>query len=395
MKLQRFEVSNTPHLTITCHGDLDVNGGREGEVAVKVYGQEDELQAQREGEHITIEARARCKVGCPRGTSLTLQSVNGDVRVRRVDGPIAAENAQGDVVLKEVGPTTISNIGGDVRVRSVSGDLRLELVGGDLSVRGVEGLLSCDQAVGDLSAAYLEGGLDVTVGGDGALRTDFTPGCDYRLRTTGDAAVKFPTNASARFQISANGDISHKVDWAELEEGSGSLSGQVGEGEANVEISAGGDAALRSRSESGAYVFSFDLEEEGLDLELESMAEEIERNIEGQMARLNAQLEAQLSRIDHEAIRRRAEQAAEKVRVKAERAAERARMQAERAQRRWERMEPRRPTRPQRPTPPGAPPTRPTREPVSEEERLMVLRLVQEGKISSEEAARLLEAMEV
>jgi hypothetical protein len=394
MKIQRFEVSGTPHLTITCHGDLDVNGGREGEVAVKVYGREDELQTQREGEHITIEARARCKVGCPRGTTLTLQSVKGDLRVRRVDGPIAAESAQGDVVLKEVGPATISNSGGDVRVRLVSGDLRLERVGGDLTVRGVDGLLAFGQVGGDLSAAYLEGGLEGTVGGDSALRTDFTPGCDYRVRTGGDAALKFPTNASASFQISASGDISHKVDWAEVEEDSRSLSGKVGEGEAKVEISAGGDVALRSRSDSGAYVFSFDLEEEGLDMELESMTEAIERNIEAQMARLNAQLEAQLSRIDHEAIRRKAVQAAEKVRVKAERAAERARMKAERAERRWERMEPQRLTRPQRPKHPGMPPARPTREPVGEEERLMVLRLVQEGKISSEEAARLLEAME-
>ena len=387
MKLQRFEVSKTPHLTIACQSSLEISGGREGEVAIKVYGDEKDLEVSREGERLTIEARARCKIGCPSGTTVTLQAVQGDLRVRRVDGPIAAEAVRGDVVLKDVGPTTITTSAGDVRVRSVRGDLRLDEVSGDLLVRDVDGMLTSDKIGGDLRATHLEGGLRVTVGGDCSLTTDFSPVCDYQLTAGGDAALKFPDQANVRVQVQAGGGVHHKVDWAEVQEGDGTLSGRVGGGEANLEINAKGDVSLRGKADSGRFVFNLHIDDD-LDLELESMAEDIERNIEAHMALMNAQLDAKLSHIDHDAIRRKAEKAAEKVRRRAEHAAERARLKAERAQRRWQRMS----------APPSAPsapsPGQPAAAAITEEERMRVLRMVQEGKITASEAAQLLEAME-
>jgi DUF4097 and DUF4098 domain-containing protein YvlB len=388
MKLQRFEASASPQLTIKCHGDLDVNGGREGEVAIKAYGADEDLNVEVDGEHFTITSRARCKIGCPSGTDVMLESVHGSARIRRLDGSITAENIYGTAVFKEVGPTTVKMAAGDMRVRTVNGDLRSEQVSGDLSVRGIEGMLVCKNVGGDLSATDLEGGLEAAVGGDCSLKTGFSPGCSYKLEAGGDAAVKFPANTNLSIKVSAGGDIHHRADWAALSDSSHTLDGRIGEGDdaADLTISAGGDVALQSKSNGDAFVANFILEDEDLELELESMAEEIERNIEAHMARLNAHLEAQLSHIDQDAIRRNAQRAVEKTMRKAERAAEQARLKAERAQRRWERLGARRPSPP--PTP-----KRPS-EPVKEEERLMILRMVQEGKISTDEAARLLEALE-
>jgi hypothetical protein len=264
----------------------------------------------------------------------------------------------------------------------VQGDLRLDQVGGDLSVRGVEGLLACRTVGGDLRASHLGSGLEATAGGDGSLTTAFTPGCDYQLKTGGDIIVRFPDKASARFQVNAGGDIRHRVDWVEISQDARALSGLVGEGAASVELAAGGDVSLRGRSDSRAFAVSLVIDDD-LDAELESMAEQIERDIEAHMARLDAQLEAKLGRIDHDAIRLKAE----KARRKAEQAAERARLKAERAQRRWRRVSPAQPPHPPRPA-------RPSAQPVSNEERMKVLQMVQEGTISAEDAARLLEAME-
>jgi DUF4097 and DUF4098 domain-containing protein YvlB len=423
MKLQRFEVSDTPRLTVLCNSDLDVNGGREREVAIKVYGSEEDVEVDQQDEQLIIKSRARCKIGCPQGTALTLEAVHGDVRIRRIDGPITAGDLHGDSQLKDVGPATIASTSGDLRVRSANGDLELrnasgdvlvrgvngdlrlgdvsgglsardvkgtlscDSASGDLSVRGIEGHVFCKSVSGDLSAAYLEGGLEAVVSGDSSLKTDFTPGCDYRVSASGNVSLKFPTNANARFQITASGNIHHKVEWSEIVEASGkALTGRVGDGEANVEITASGNVTLRSRAEAKEFIFGFEPEDVELDLELESMAEELERSIQvhmAQMETLNAQIEAELSRIDDAAIQRKVQAATRK----AEHAAERARLKADRAQRRWQRMGAQRPT-------PATPPRRPKTDPVTEDERLMILRMVQEGKISTDEAARILEAME-
>ncbi len=397
MKLHRFKVSNTPHLTVTCHGDLDISGGREGEVAIKVYGGQEDLQMQREGESFTLTVTSRCKIACPHGTTLTVPQANGNLRVRGVDGPVAVEQVNGDTVLKDVGPTTITGANGNVRARSVQGDLRLDDVMGDLSVRGIEGVLSIRQGNGNLTASYLEGGLQADIIGDCTLKTDFTPGCEYTFKTGSNATLKFPTQTRAHFDVTAQGHINHKVDWAEISAMSDStLLARVGEADENaakVTLEAIGSATLRSRSEDKAFVFAWSMDDD-MGVELESMAEELERNIEVHMARM----EAKLKDIDHEAIRLKAVEAAEKVRLKALRGAERARLKAERAERRWERLSPRPPRPPRAPRAPrrgratSSPP--PPAPPVTSDERMVVLRMVQEGKISPDEAAQLLEAME-
>ena len=393
MKLQRFQVSNTPHLTVKCYGDLDIAGGREGEVAIKAYGDDEDLKIEREGESFTISSRARCKIGCPKGSSITVDSVHGGLRVRGVDGPIAVDQALGNTVLKDVGPTTLTTVRGNVRAKMIRGDFRLNQVTGNLTVRGVDGLLVSQDTSGNLTALHLTGGLNATVSGNATLTTDLSPGCTYSLTANGNTTLKLPTDANAHFQIEAAGSIQHKnISWDEIKQERNKLDGRIGSGQANVTVQAGGKVTLRGQDDSDAFVFQFVMDDDELGLEIESMSEELERNIEAHMARMNAHLEAKLSHIDHEAIRRKAEQAAEKTRVKAERAAERARLRADRAQRRWERLGARRPTPPTPPTP-SAHRARPA-DPVTEPERLMVLRMVQEGKISVDEAAQLLQAME-
>lgn len=393
MKLQRFEVSDTPHLTVTvCQGDLDISGGRRGEIAIKAYGGEEDLQVTQEGEHLSVAAKARCKIGCPHGTTITIESAQGNLRVREVDGPITVETVQGDLILKEVGPTAAKIVQGNVRVRSVRGELNLEEVQGDMVARGVEGKLTAVTLDGNLNAAGLEGGLQVTAGGDVTLRTDYAAGCDYLLTTGGDVSLRFPEEASASIQITAGGDIRDKVNWATITRNGGMVSGVVGDGESKVAITAGGDVLLRGGGAGKEAYIRLSLGEDmDMDMDMgdfDSMAEEIERNLAEQMARMSEQLEAKLSRIDHEAIRLKAERAAEKVRRQAERIAEQARLRAERSRRKWERAAGHPPTRPTPPSPPHR-----KGEPVSDEERIMILRMVQEGKITAEEAAKLLKAM--
>jgi DUF4097 and DUF4098 domain-containing protein YvlB len=431
MKVQRFEVAEALHLTVVCHSDLSVNGGREGELAIKAYGSDEDLEVQRDGNEFFVTSRAGCKIACPRATDLALKQVSGDTRVRRISGSITAEHLYGDVSLGDVGPVTINEVSGDARIRTANGELQLEKVygdlrvrsingdirlgqvsgdvsargvqgslsgtgvSGDLSVRGVAGLVECDSVSGSLDAAFLDGGLEVSASGNASLKTDLASGCAYTVSAHGNVAVTFPVNASARFEVDSSAKINHNVDFDEIVEGSrNKLVARIGDGEASVSIKASGAVSLRSRSEAEDFIFGFEpSEEEELGLELESMAEEIERNIEAHMARLNAQLEQELSRIDHTALHLKSEEAAiraaEKARRKAERAAERTRIKAERAQRRWERVGSVRPTPPMPPTP-----KRRQADPVTEEERLMILAMVKDGKISSSEAASLLEALE-
>jgi len=117
------------------------------------------------------------------------------------------------------------------------------------------------------------------------------------------------------------------------------------------------------------------------------------QQFEAQMADMQRKLEDRLANIpfvEDEKVARRAQEAADRARRQAERAADRARVRAERASRKhghrgvgfqvaW-------PSSPQSSKPAG--------EPVSDAERIAILKMVADKKITADQASKLLSALE-
>jgi hypothetical protein len=159
----------------------------------------------------------------------------------------------------------------------------------------------------------------------------------------------------------------------------------LGEGKAEVILRAKGDLAVSERGESWGPA---------TDVQFEFAMDSWSQQFEAQMAEMQRKLEERLANIpfvDSEHVARRAQEAAERARRQAERAAERARARAERASRKPERhahgVGVRMSWGP--PSPP-----KPPAEPVSDTERMAILRMVADKKITADEASRLLAALE-
>jgi hypothetical protein len=95
-----------------------------------------------------------------------------------------------------------------------------------------------------------------------------------------------------------------------------------------------------------------------------------------------SQFETQMSQVQHDLEQRfgKFDKQAEKAAERAARSAERAKRRAERAAGSWGFTV-------------GRPPVPPA-EPVTDQERLMILKMVEEGKITADQAAQLLSALE-
>jgi len=374
-----FETSATPHITIAeCLGDLVARGSDNRRITLRLRDGTDDVVVEREGESLTIAARSDCLLTCPRGTTLTIHVVRGDLKVKEVQGPVVVGTVYGDVTLRGVGPTALEQAHGDLSARQVAGDLQVQSLAGDGRIRGVDGLLSLGQVGGDLRADGLRGGLAAEgIGADVRLGPPFSAGSVYRLNAGSDLRLRLPADASLRLILRTGGRVRSDIPGLDLEEEAGETRGTLGGGEATLEAQVGGHAYLRPlETEEGA---AEPLEPDFV-ADLEGLGLIIETRIAEAMAELETRLEESLGRADSEAVRLRVERATAKARRAAERAAERARMRAERAERRWRRASGQRP--------------RPRREPTTNEERLRVLRLVEEGKITPEQAADLLAALE-
>jgi hypothetical protein len=420
---QRFETSATPHITVTeCLDNLVVRGSEERRVTMRVQGDTDDVTLERAGETFTLQVRADCFLTCPPDTTIAVESVRGNLQVEEVKGPVTAGTAHGNVDLSAVGPTALEQVSGNLRVRQAQGDLRAQTVKGNARVHQVEGSLSLDHVDGNLEAAGLQGGLVAEqVRGNVRLGPPFSPGMTYRLNIHGNLTLSLPAESSLRLSLQAGGNLVSHVPGLVLEKTNGETTGALGAGEAILEAQAKGNVSLRLPEwgegmaaeapfgagwgwpweEGPAAGIPFDFV-----ADLEGLEEQIETRIGEAMAEMNARLEESLGRISDERLReqarrqaeramerarraaeraterarRRAERESERVRREADQDAERSRMWAERAERRWQRASGSRP--------------RPKSEPVTDEERMRILRMVEEGKVTPEQAADLLAAME-
>jgi len=378
-----YETSDAPHVTVVCgSGDLTIMGSDQPGLAV--LGVEDRLKVERQGESFTITADDDCDIHCPLKTSVTIKQVNGDLSAQGLLGPLAIESVNGDVELRDVGPTSLRQVRGDFEVRGVKGELRVESVNGDAKVRQASGAVTLKSVRGDLAARDLEGGTVVEqVGGDVSLSTALAKGASYRFQARGDISAKVEASDGARLTLEG-GDIHCRLPLQVSERSSRRVVGTLGEGSAELTLQAKGDLSVSERGESWGPAG---------EAQWEFQMDAWTQQFEAQMADMQRKLEERLANIpfvEGEKAARRAQEAADRARRQAERAADRARVRAERASRKhgqrgvgfhvsW-------PSSPQSPKPAG--------EPVSDAERLAILKMVADKKITADQASKLLSALE-
>jgi hypothetical protein len=405
MGKQTFKSEGIPTLSIVeCGGDLIISGSPRSEIFL--HAEQSDLEASQEDNTIMATCQSDLRVEAPYGTSIQIQKVRGDLVIKRVQGAIALGVVEGDLALSRVGAATIDQVGGDLAGRVVDGDLVVKEVQGDMSVRNVNGQVMIDLVGRDLGARELQGdAFAEEVQGDVRLRTAFLPGHEYRFKALGDIVARVPLDTDADLTLrSGRNNIRVKAALLDRVETDGQVTGRLGSGGAKVNLDAEKDLVLVARGSSWGQVGA-DIGALGADIGVEfgtefaSLAEEIAAQVQEHMEGVSAQLEEKLAHLEvdvavidqraakaaeraAEQARRQIERAAEHLRRKAEREAEKARRRADKA--RWKAN---RYSRRAAPTP------EPAGEPVSDKERLVILNMVAEGKISIEEAESLLEAL--
>lgn len=417
---RRISTPETPHVEITsCQGDLVITSGDAAQVLVRVDSEE-LLTVEERGDAVAVAIDGDGRLSLPDGATLrvvqvhgdltleaigasaTVATVRGDFLLRGGAGTLSLDAVQGDLIAKGwTGPCTARALGSDVRLQQMTGEVHLVTVNGDLSADEINGSLSVESVMGDaylrqlhgpltaqsigadlIGRDWLGGGDVAQVGGDATLKTLFVGPQAYHIEARGNIVAKVFPGSSATFTLRAVAGVRARgLDGESTEKGV--WQGRVGDGEAQVMLTAShGSLFLKAEEEIPATDDLSDLEAEIAD------ADDLAWRIQQRVA-------DKLSKIDFEAIALRE---AERARRQAEREASRAQKAVEKARRRAEEAREKASRRRHwhfewESGPPA--PKRPKRSAkVSEEERLAVLKMLAEGKISASEADTLLEALE-
>ncbi|MCB9418605.1 MAG: hypothetical protein H6667_02285 [Ardenticatenaceae bacterium] len=426
MSQERFEVGKQPHIEITeCMGDLVVRSWAETAVLIK----SGDYKTNETESGLTITSQDSLKLTIPEASSLSIHTVHGDVEIKRVEGTISLQTAYGDAAIHGAGSLKIGTVQNDLAIKQIHGSVSVETVYGDTAVRGCDDL-SLGAVHGDLSARAVDGTADIVeVYGDISLRgvsgsvTVKQGSRDANLRglrgdsthlpdIAGDIRLHGPLS-SGEHRFTANGDI--VLHWpseealtvtavapsiknrllSSVEESEDSLTGQIGENGPAVFLNTEGEIILkgmdREKSDWPDEGMAFDFD---FDFDFADFNEKINSEVFAQVNRITDELETKFGPDFAERMAEKFAHKAEKEAVKVEKAAERAIRQAERAMRQAEqKMQRHRPPAP--PRPPAAPFTAVKPKPkVSSEEQLKILKMVEKGIISPDEAGTLLNALE-
>lgn len=421
MNQQALPTSLAPEVIIgEVHGDLQIKGWDRAEVAVKAN--PDDLTLEEQDDAISLSCRGSCAIRLPHGATVRAERVHGNVRVKLLEDQLSIDEVNGSLVLRSVGETQLGSVHGELTAKYVLGDLQADSVSGNLSLRDVQGDCIVDEIGGNLDLRDVEGNIQTSAKGNARIRLSIMSGDNYEINAGGNVNCRIPDTASVHLKLSSGAQVikvrlpketkDFQAEDCEL---------KLGNGEVPVSISTGGMIFLTAEEsdwtrsdrqdadfEEGLGGFSEDFDEQiaqQVEAQIEAQMEALNRQLSEQMATLSASItKAGLSEEKAEEILRQAQVSSERATARAQekmrRAQEKLERKLEAARRRSELKAQAAERRAQARGKPswnfewGPPAPEPAKEPVSDEERLMILRMLEQKKISLEEAEELLAALE-
>jgi len=390
MQPLEFEYDGKSLIIIRSHADLHIQGWEKNQVLV-LPSDMHSARVDQQPEEMRIVLTADAEIDLPAGARIALDRVSGDVWVRGLTGSIEINKVNGDLSLQDIGTAQVGWVDGELRAQNINGPLMMHKVAGDVVLIDCHGPINVDAASGDLQVMDAAGPISAKVGGDGRVSL-LAGGHPVNLRCGGDVALHITSLQDAVVSFSSGGrDIHIEMAGHEDEIDQHNFAQTFGNGSVPIRLEAGGDILLTDSPWDGDDLEALFTE---TDEEWDEWMQDREERLE-QIDRRAEDLVRRVSERTQEATRR----AEERMALAMQRLEERRRRLGERFSGPLPPMPPTPPIPPMRPVAPKppvgpAPSSEPKVSKVSAEERMLILKMLSEGRISADEANNLLEALE-
>ena len=349
-----FSAGRTPKIVIeNIGGDLSLSGWEGDTILLK----SDDERCTQDGDTVTISSDDDVSLRVPKSASVFIQNIEGDASIRGVMGGIELKEIQGDLSIRDVNSVAIDTIQSDFSLRGAKGHLSVKNAESDVSIRDVDGNVSLESVADDLALRDVRGNVSANVDNDVVLYLDPQAGNAYSITAGDDILLVMPPKANATLTLNAD-EID--IEWKGVAKDDSTTRVVVlGNGSAVVTLNAGGDIRVTNQADAGDTAEDFG-NFAGIGMDWSGFGERISRQVE-QATRRATKQEAD------EAARRAGRRGGPKVNVDVGRW-------------NWDL------------SPKGVP--MPSKPQATDEERMMILKMLQEKKITAEDAEKLLAALE-
>lgn len=370
MATKTFACGASPQVIVTAEGDLSITGWDQESIEAHFRNEED-LTIEQSDNRLTFFTDGSLALKIPFESLLQVNLVDGSLALSTMRGAASIQSVGGHLSLQGTGPVTCGNVSGHVKFANTVGEICVRNVGGNLKGSQADGIVSVTNVGGSIKLLNVTLQGRVHAGGNIKVKIPDTPQ-DLEAYAGGNIKIWVPPDAGFELEAHSGGE---KVLLQ-----TGSETQRLGNGQSRRTVGAGGPL-LKLHAGGNIYVLTSGWEEDlaAEDFDASGMA----------APSVSAEIDAR--------IHRRIEEKMRQAEIKANAAARRAEEKMNAAMRKAEHYK----SRPGFETfrGPGSfnvnwpqPPEDP-REKVTDEERMLILNMLSEKKITAEEANRLLDAL--
>ncbi|HQY90212.1 hypothetical protein [Caldilinea sp.] len=386
-----------PTLILRCiEGNLTLNGWDRPEVQVRVRDGNDTLTVEQQDGVIVINCEEDLWLQVPVQSSITVDAVEGNASFSLLLNSLTIGAVEGNAVVHSVNTLTANQIEGNFAAHLMAGDLRVDVIEGNAQIAKVAGAVWLGQVEGNLVLNEIGGSIEAAAEGNVKAQALLAAGQQCSIRAEGGITCEIPRGAGGVFSLKAEGHIRVRGLGEERSMKHGVLDFEREPAHARLTLEAEGNILLQ-----GVQPHSFTEADfagpiaEEMAMRSVEITQQITAQIEAQVVELSRQLDDKLSRLGtNEEL---ATSIQEKVQAAMRRAEEKLAEAMRKVEQRAQESESRRRKSAGWAAPPAAPlppaPAKPKRPPATDEERMLILRMVEQGKISVEQAEKLFAAL--
>lgn len=380
--MKRLIYSDISSLEISGKKSVFIRGWENNDVEVRFPENKECLIGESNGT-LSIDAKSYLILSVPKTISISIERIFGNLETVGQLGPMTIENVSGNCSVQSIKSITAENISGNCKLGLIESDSNIGNVSGNFSIKSAVGSLKVNGVGGNFSASAETVILNTTVGGNIKVSANRFQGSENRLRAGGGIKLNILDLINTRIEAKSGGIVSFEYKDQIEKSHNGKFEITNGTGENNILLRAGGNIKVSDQA---------------VDLEISDNFGTIDNEYVDQIEQKYEARARQTSGFDFSDLFDMEGEVGERIR-------EKTRMADEKIQRAMEKMEKKFSIReefgtiPKPPKPPSPPfgyqsKSSTKSSSVSTEERMMILQMLQDKKISAEEADRLLRALE-
>lgn len=204
----------TPSIQIeNVGGSLQIKGWMRSEIFVSSDDEQSELVEKEDG--ILLRTATDCVLRVPRAARLQIGQVNGNLRLKYLDADLRVEHVGGSLVCRSIANLSIGAVNGSLMVKDVLGAITCQNVGGSVIARHVEGDMVLEQVGGNLDGRNLSASLQATVGGFSRVEWNVFNGGEVILKAGGSIHCEISDTLQPQLNLRSGAQEIHLVQMGE------------------------------------------------------------------------------------------------------------------------------------------------------------------------------------